>query len=122
MKKPNARHIRLRNGVWILEQGTLVTVGITARLAGYVGPMTYVALPEPGAVLHADDAACVVESSKAAMDIPEPLAGTVVEVNRHLEDDPGLLNRVAAEEGWLYRLRPNAKTVVSRGARQRRRT
>ena len=44
----------------------------------------------------------VVESVKAASDIYAPVKGTVVEVNKALEADPGLINREPFGQGWIF--------------------
>jgi len=44
---------------------------------------------------------------KAASDIYAPLKGTVVEVNKALEADPGLINREPYGQGWIFVLKIN---------------
>ena len=51
------------------------------------------------------EAIAVVESVKAASDIYAPVKGTVVEVNKALEADPGLINREPFGQGWLFVLK-----------------
>jgi glycine cleavage system H protein len=48
-----------------------------------------------------------VESVKAASDIYAPLAGKVTEINPALADDPALVNRSAAGDGWFFRMVPS---------------
>ena len=47
----------------------------------------------------------MVESVKAASDIYAPLKGAVVEVNKALEADPGLINREPYGQGWIFVLK-----------------
>jgi len=42
---------------------------------------------------------------KAASDIYAPVKGTVVEVNKALEADPGLINRKPYGQGWIFVLK-----------------
>jgi glycine cleavage system H protein len=44
-------------------------------------------------------------SVKAASDVYAPISGEVVETNSAIEDDPGLVNRSAEDEGWFCKLR-----------------
>ena len=53
----------------------------------------------------AKGAIAVVESVKAASDIYAPVKGTVVEVNKALEADPGLINREPYGQGWIFVLK-----------------
>jgi glycine cleavage system H protein len=47
----------------------------------------------------------VVESVKAASDIYAPVKGAVVEANKALEADPGLINREPYGQGWIFVLK-----------------
>jgi glycine cleavage system H protein len=42
---------------------------------------------------------------KAASDIYAPVKGTVVEANKTLEADPGLINREPYGQGWIFVLK-----------------
>ena len=57
------------------------------------------------AYANAKEAIAVVESVKAASDIYAPVKGTVVEVNKALEADPGLINREPYGQGWIFVLK-----------------
>ena len=47
----------------------------------------------------------VVESVKAASDIYAPVKGKVVEVNKALQADAGLINREPYGQGWIFVLK-----------------
>ena len=55
--------------------------------------------------VNAKEAIAVVESVKAASDIYAPVKGAVVEVNKALEADPGLINREPFGQGWIFVLK-----------------
>jgi glycine cleavage system H protein len=65
----------------------------------------FVELPEIGRQVSQGGSMAVVESVKAASDVYAPVGGEVVEINSDLENDPGLVNRSAEEEGWFCKLR-----------------
>jgi glycine cleavage system H protein len=91
---------------WVrLEADGLVTIGITDHAQNALGDIVFVELPEPGRSVGKSEACAVVESVKAASDVYAPLAGTVVEHNAALIDDPALVNRAPESEGWFFRLR-----------------
>jgi glycine cleavage system H protein len=89
---------------WIDVDGEVGTVGITDYAQGQLGDITFVELPEAGAVLTKGDAPCVVDSVKAASDVYAPASGTVIESNAALADEPELVNSDAEVGGWLFRL------------------
>ncbi len=91
---------------WLLQDGDLVTVGITAHAAEQLGDLVFVELPEPGTEVTKDDEIVVIESVKAASDILAPLDGEIVEVNQAIVDDPTLVNSDPMGKGWFFRMKP----------------
>ncbi len=61
----------------------------------------YVELPRVGKVVKQGEPIGVVESVKAVSEIFAPLSGTVVEVNKVLEDRPEIVNKDPYGEGWI---------------------
>jgi glycine cleavage system H protein len=49
----------------------------------------------------------VVESVKAASDVYAPIAGTVLEVNAGLADEPEKINGDPYGDGWIVRMQPD---------------
>lgn len=84
-----------------------VTIGISDHAQAALGELVYVEVPEVGTALSASDAAAVVESVKAASDVYAPISGEVVAINENLEDEPGLVNDSAYDDGWLFTLQPD---------------
>lgn len=89
---------------WIEVVGDTGTVGITDYAQGQLGDITFVELPEAGAVVKKGDAPCVVDSVKAASDVYAPVSGTVTDANAALADEPELVNSDPENGGWLFRL------------------
>jgi glycine cleavage system H protein len=89
---------------WVRLDGAVATIGITAHAQEALGDLVFVELPEPGRDVTADEAVAVVESVKVASHVYAPLAGRVTEVNTAIVDDPALINRDPAGEGWFFRL------------------
>jgi len=83
-----------------------VLVGITDYAQHSLGDITYVQLPQVGAVLGAGESFGVVESVKAASDLYAPVAGTVVEVNEALNAAPETVNTDPQGGGWMLKLQP----------------
>ena len=89
---------------WVDVEGDTATVGITDYAQEQLGDIVFVETPEVGTELSQGDDAAVVESVKAASDVYAAVSGEVIEVNDALEDEPGLVNSSAEEDGWFFRL------------------
>ncbi|XP_076325019.1 glycine cleavage system H protein, mitochondrial [Tachypleus tridentatus] len=89
---------------WVLLSGDIGTVGISDYAQEALGDVVYVQLPEVGSEYNQHDECGAVESVKAASEIYCPVSGKVTEVNKHLEDRPGLVNSSCYQDGWLFKL------------------
>jgi glycine cleavage system H protein len=90
---------------WIKREGDNIRVGITDHAQSELTDVVYVELPKPERQVHAKEPIAVVESVKAASDIYAPVKGTVLETNKALEADPGLINREPYGQGWIFVLK-----------------
>ncbi len=94
-----------REHLWVrLEDDGTATVGMTEHGQDSLGEVMFVELPELHRDLVEGESCAVVEGSAGPADMFSPLTGTVSEVNELVVDDPGLLNRDAEGEAWLFRL------------------
>ena len=89
---------------WVQIDQDMAVIGITAYAAEELGEITFVEVPDVGAVFGPGDTLCVVESSKAAADLFVPIGGTVKEVNAALEKQPALINASPEGDGWICKL------------------
>ena len=62
--------------------------------------------------MKAGDEVAVIESVKAAGEIKIPLAGTIVEINTALADQPELVNSDPLGDGWFFRLQPDDASAL----------
>ena len=90
---------------WIKREGENVRVGITDHAQSELTDVVYVELPKMDRQVNAKEPIAVVESVKAASDIYAPVKGMVIEANKALEADPGLINREPYGQGWLFLLK-----------------
>ena len=95
-----------RSHEWVRDEndGT-VTIGITDHAQELLGDLVFVELPEVGSEMSAEDAACVVESVKAASDVYMPVSGEVVATNGELADAPETINDSPYDDGWLIKIK-----------------
>ena len=82
-----------------------VQIGITDYAQGELGDVVYVDLPKAGASFGKRGVFGTIEAVKAVSELYCPLAGTVLEVNPALEQDPALVNRDPYGAGWMIKLR-----------------
>jgi glycine cleavage system H protein len=86
---------------WIRVDGNRVTVGITDYAQDALGDVVFVQVPEQGASVGAGAGISEVESTKSVSDIYAPVAGTIVEVNEALGDNPEQINADPYGDGWI---------------------
>jgi glycine cleavage system H protein len=104
MAKKNADKRYTKDHEWLVLDGDIATVGITDHAQEQLGDVVHIELPDLDRSVAANEACAVVESVKAASDIYAPLAGTVVEINETIVEDPAIVNSDAEGEGWFFRL------------------
>jgi glycine cleavage system H protein len=92
---------------WVTVDGEIATVGITDYAQAQLGDVVFLELPSIGKELEAGDTVGVIESVKAASDLYSPVAGSVLEVNESLSDNPEQVNKDPYGAGWLIRVRLN---------------
>ena len=91
---------------WVrMEPDGTATVGITFHAQEQLGDVVFVQQPVIGRKVKQGEACAVVESVKAASDIPAPVSGEVVAVNAALADAPEALNQ-EPYAAWLFRIKP----------------
>lgn len=92
---------------WIDTDENIATVGLTKAAISEVGEIVYIELPQVGKSVQEGSDACVIESTKAAVDIASPVTGQVVATNTSLQEDIGLLNSDPEAKGWLFKVKLN---------------
>jgi glycine cleavage system H protein len=90
---------------WIKREDNNIRVGITDHAQSELTDVVYVELPKLERQVNVKEPIAVVESVKAASDIYAPVKGTIVEANKALEADPGLINREPYGQGWIFVLK-----------------
>ncbi len=90
---------------WVVVQGDVATVGITAYAAEQLGDVVFVEVPEAGKTVKQGEGLAVVESVKAASDVYAPVSGEVVEGNTELADAPETVNALPESGGWFAKIK-----------------
>ncbi|MFK7855514.1 MAG: glycine cleavage system protein GcvH [Granulosicoccus sp.] len=98
---------------WVrVEDDGSITIGISDHAQEQLGDLVFVETPEIDSVCDAEDGIAVVESVKAASDIYAPVAGTVIDANQDLADNPELVNSDPYGSGWIFKMQPEDLEAV----------
>lgn len=90
---------------WIKVEGDIATIGITDYAQGELGDIVFVDVDTVDEDLNEGDVFGSVEAVKTVSDLYLPVAGTVLEINADLEDQPELLNTDPYGKGWIIKLK-----------------
>ncbi|MGH9898786.1 MAG: glycine cleavage system protein GcvH [Pyrinomonadaceae bacterium] len=90
---------------WLSVDGSTATIGITDHAQHSLGDVVYVELPKIGTSFQATEPFGSVESVKAVSEIFTPVAGTVTEINKSLEDGPEIVNTDPYNDGWMIKIK-----------------
>ncbi|WP_066040406.1 glycine cleavage system protein GcvH [Herbiconiux solani] len=89
---------------WVLVEGTVATIGITAYAAAQLGDIVYLDLPDAGTEIAGGAVVGEIESTKSVGELFAPVDGTVLEKNSAVEDAPELVNSDPLGAGWLLKV------------------
>jgi glycine cleavage system H protein len=92
---------------WVRESDNaqVVEIGITDYAQGELGDVVFVELPKPGATFDKKGVFGTIEAVKAVSELYSPVAGTIVESNKGLEQDPAVVNRDPYGQGWMIKVK-----------------
>jgi glycine cleavage system H protein len=99
---------------WILVDGSVATVGITAYAAEKLGDVVFVELPEVGSTVASGTVVGEIESTKSVGELFAPVNGTVTATNDQVVESPELVNSDPFGDGWLIKVEfENLPTLLS---------
>ena len=88
---------------WVKQLDGSYLVGITHHAQDSLGDVTFVELPEVGAMFDENQVFSVVESVKAASDLFMPISGEVTKRNDELADFQKV-NQDPYGDGWMLKI------------------
>lgn len=90
---------------WIkLVDGKIAIIGITDFAQRELGDIVFVDINTVGKSLKAEEIFGTIEAVKTVSDLFSPVAGTVLEVNAALNNNPELVNTDPYGEGWMVKV------------------
>lgn len=102
-------------GVWALEDGDRIRVGVTDLVQQRSGDVAFAEVRPVGTVLAAGDEVASIETIKTNVAVPSPIGGSVAETNPALELAPEVINQDPYGAGWLALVDPS-DWATDRGA------
>jgi glycine cleavage system H protein len=110
------RYTKDHEWVRVSDDPQVVEVGITDYAQGELGDVVFVELPKAAAAFKQRDVFGTIEAVKAVSELYSPVAGTIVEANKALEQDPALVNRDPYGKGWMIKVKLKDAKELERGA------
>jgi glycine cleavage system H protein len=99
---------------WVrVVEPNLVTVGVDEFTRSVFGSVEELALPEPGVLIRQGGKGWRLKRGERRLEQTAPITGRVVEINRHLVEEPRLLVEKDTRSTWMLKVRPvNAKSQL----------
>ena len=88
---------------WVMVEGNIATIGITAFAQDQLGELVHVELPAVGDEVTAGQEACEIESVKAVAELYSPVTGTITAVNDTLDDEAEQINQTPYD-AWIFKV------------------
>lgn len=96
------KHLKYsENHEWVRVEGTRAVIGMTDFAQEELGMIVFVELPEVGDELKAGEPFGSMESVKTVSEMYAPISGKVIDVNRKLQENPGVINLSPYDNGWM---------------------
>ncbi len=90
---------------WLSIEGEVATVGITDFAQGELGDIVYIEIETVDQDIERNGIFGTVEAVKTVSDLFMPVAGSVLEFNEKLQDQPELVNQDPYGEGWMIKIK-----------------
>lgn len=90
---------------WVKKEGDdIISIGLSAYAASELGDLVYAEAEPEDTEVEKGGIVASVESVKMASDVFSPVAGTIVEGNEDIEDEPESINEKPYEV-WLVKVK-----------------
>ena len=89
---------------WVNVVGNVATIGITDFAQGELGDIVFIEFPELSSTVEKGQSAGSIEAVKTVSDLYMPISGTVIAVNKNLDDNPEAVNDTPYGDGWMVKV------------------
>lgn len=90
--------------MWYREEDGIITIGINEEGLADITEITSIDLPPEQEKVEEDVAIGVIETDDGPLNIYSPVAGTVIEINAGVLEEPSVVQEDPYEEGWLLKI------------------
>ena len=90
---------------WVRKENGEIVEGITDYAQSELSDIVYVELPDEGRTIRKGEAIGTIEAVKTVIDVIAAVSGTIIEVNRKLDEHPESINEDPYEDGWIVRIK-----------------
>jgi glycine cleavage system H protein len=89
---------------WIKVEGNTATIGITDFAQRELGDIVYIDVNTVGKLLKKEEVFGTIEAVKTVSDLFVPVSGTILEVNKELNNTPEKVNQDPYNGGWIIKM------------------
>ena len=89
---------------WVSVVGNVATIGITDFAQEELGDIVFVEFPELNSTVEKGQTAGSIEAVKTVADLYIPISGTVIAVNKNLDNNPEAVNDTPYGDGWMIKI------------------
>lgn len=104
----------LEGRLWYQRKGKILTIGLTSRALDEVGEIERISLSEEEEFLDQEDVVCTIEGQEGELEIPSPVKGSILAVNKRVHEEPEVVMDDPLEEGWLVKIEIESTAEVDR--------
>jgi glycine cleavage system H protein len=90
---------------WMRVEGEEAYIGITDFAQKELGDIVFVEVETVDEELGKGEAFGTIEAVKTVSDLFMPVAGTVLELNEKVEDEPEVINKDPYGDGWIIKIK-----------------
>lgn len=90
---------------WLSLEGDVATIGITDFAQKELGDIVFVEVETVDQHLEANEVFGSVEAVKTVSDLYLPIAGTILELNAELSNEPEAVNSDPYGKGWMVKVK-----------------
>jgi glycine cleavage system H protein len=90
---------------WVRVEGNEAYVGVTDFAQKELGDIVFVEVETVDEELDQGEAFGTIEAVKTVSDMFMPVAGTVLELNGKVEDEPEVINKDPYGDGWIVKIK-----------------
>ncbi len=90
---------------WVRVEGENAYIGITDFAQNELGDIVFVEVETIDETLEKGEVFGTVEAVKTVSDLLLPVGGTILDMNKKLEDEPEVINKDPYGEGWIVKIK-----------------